>query len=124
MSQQFVFWRTTKRLDPRKVYARLTDGKRVRGLDKLDLNEIETALIAAFPSWQIEARRAPNSEQTMLDQGEDGGGLDIGYTSQSVTVTCYRTGEPEWNVIIDAMAALRLPLYDPQINERFDSQPL
>jgi hypothetical protein len=124
MSQQFAFWRTTQRLDSRKVFERLMNGKSVRGLDKLDLDQIENALIAAFPDWHVETRRTPTNSQTMLDQGENGGGLDIGYTPQSVTVTCYHTGEKEWNEIIEVMAELKLPLYDPQINERFDSVSL
>jgi hypothetical protein len=124
MSQQFAFWRTKKRLDSLKVFKRLIVGESVRGLDKLDLDQIEAALIAAFPDWEVVTRRTPNNSQTMLDQGENGGGLDIGYTPQSVIVTCNHTSEKEWNEIIEVMAGLRLPLYDPQINERFDSVPL
>jgi hypothetical protein len=124
MSVQFAFWRTPKRLDSLKVFNRLIAGKSVRGLDKLDLDEIEAALIAAFPDWEVVVRRSPDNQQTMLDQGDGGGGLDIGYTPQSVTVTCYHTTENEWNTIIEAMAKLKLPLYDAQVNKRFDSVSL
>jgi hypothetical protein len=124
MSTQFAFWRTSKQLDSRKVYDRLLKGKTVRGLDHLSHDQVEAALIAAFPDWKVEVRRTSSHQQTLLEQTDGNGSLDIGYTSQSVTVTCYSTGEEEWNTIIDAMAVLNLPLYDPQINERFDSAQL
>ena len=121
MSTQFLFWRTTKRLDSHKAYERLMKGKTVRGLESLDLAQVETSLIAAFSDWTVVVHRTPSIEQTMLEQVNGEGGLDIGYRPQSVTVTCYKTGEREWNRIIDAMVSLKLPLYDPQVGQRFDS---
>lgn len=124
MSVQFVFWRTSKSLNSSKVYDRLMRGKSVRGLETLDLDAIETALISAFPSWEVEVRRTAANQQTMIRHPDGNGALDIGYTSQSVVVTCYGTSASQWNDIIEVMAAQKLPLYDPQVGERFDRIPL
>ena len=66
MSQQFVFWRTSEQLDARAVYEALMEGEPVVGLDLLDLDAAEQALIEAFPGWTVEAHRAEGGEQTML----------------------------------------------------------
>lgn len=121
MSTEFAFWRTAKKLEAKKIYLGLASGKRIRGLDVLDLDRAEAALIGAFPSWTIETRRSATSAQTALSAPDASGGLDIAYTPQSVIVTCYGTGPDEWNRVIDAMLSLDLPLYDPQIDERFAS---
>jgi hypothetical protein len=120
MSMQFVFWRTTKDLDARKVYDQLMNGKhKIRGLEPLNLAIIDDALLSEFADWTVEKRRTVGNPQTMLAGPGDKGGLDIGYTPQSVTVTCYGMDEDGWNRVIDVMIAQNLPLYDPQINQRF-----
>lgn len=119
MSQQFVFWRTEASLDSADVYERLMQGDDVDGLEPIDPDAAEAALVAAFPDWAVEVRRADVPEQTMLGF-EDTMGIDVGYRAQCVTVTCYGMGESEWNVVIGTMADLGYPLYDPQISYRFD----
>src|SRR3954451_10973760 len=109
MSTQFVFWRTTAQLDSRAVYERLVAGDTVEGLDLLNLDDAERALIAAFPGWTLEAQRSTTGAQTVLQRSEGAGTLDVGYTPQSVTVTCYATGPNEWNLLIDAMFTQQLP---------------
>jgi len=39
-------------------------------------------------------------------------------------VSCSWMSGEQYNLVIQAMATLQLPLYDPQIDERFDSVPI
>lgn len=124
MSQQFVFWRTSEQLDAHAVYEDLMEGKPVAGLDLLDLDAAEQALIGAFPDWTVEARRADGGEQTVLFSPGQRASIDAGYSAESVTVSCSWMSGEQYNLVIQAMATLHLPLYDPQIDERFDSVPI
>lgn len=124
MSQQFVFWRTSEQLDARAVYEALMEGEPVVGLDLLDLDAAEQALIEAFPGWTVEARRAEGGEQTMLISSDRRASIDAGYSPESVTVSCSWMSGEQYNLVIQAMGTLQLPLYDPQIDERFDSVPI
>lgn len=121
MSQQFVFWRTSEQLDARAVYDALMEGEPVAGLDLLDLDAAEQALIGAFSDWTVEARRADGGEQTILFSPDQRASIDAGYSPESVTVSCSWMSGEQYNLVIQAMATLQLPLYDPQIDERFDS---
>ncbi|KQR26751.1 hypothetical protein [Curtobacterium sp. Leaf154] len=120
MSQQFAFWRTSERLDSAQVYERLVDGEHVSGLEALDHEAVEAALIAAFPHWAVEKTRADGADQTMLAGPGNRGAIDVSYSPQMVTTTCYGMDSEQWNVVISAVVDLRLPLYDPQISYRFD----
>jgi len=94
------------------------------GLDLLDLDGAEQALIEAFPGWTVEAHRAEGGEQTMLISPDQRASIDAGYSPESVTVSCSWMSGEQYNLVIQAMATLQLPLYDPQIDERFDSVPI
>lgn len=120
MSQQFAFWSTSATHDPAAVSAQLGEVPYIIGLDTLDLDRIDTALVGAFPAWQVESRRSAEVGQTMLGGPDGQAGIDIEYGSQYVVVTCYGGGMTEWNTVIDTMQRLGLPVYDPQIDERFD----
>ncbi|KQO62843.1 hypothetical protein [Curtobacterium sp. Leaf261] len=119
MSQQFAFWSTPATHDPATVYAQLGEVPHIHGLDTLDLGRIDTALVGAFPAWRVESRRSAEVGQTMLGGPDGQVGIDVEYGPQYVIVTCHGGGMTEWNTIIDTMQGLGLPLYDPQINERF-----
>jgi hypothetical protein len=120
MSIRFVFWRTAKELESRKIYVQLMARKqKVRELEALDLPAIDAALMAQFSDWTVDTRRTADTPQAMLTSPDNKGGLDIGYTQQSVAVTRYGMDEGGWDRVIDVMIAHRLPLCDPQINEQF-----
>lgn len=120
MSHDLVFWRTERDLDPLDVYQGINRGASVPGLAELNLSAIESEIISAFRLWRVEARISPDTLQTILIGPDDQAGLDITYTPQSVSVSCYGTGPAEWNSIIGVMVRLDLPLFDPQTSERFD----
>ncbi|WIE79885.1 hypothetical protein [Curtobacterium sp. MCSS17_016] len=120
MSQQFAFWRTSKRLDSAQVYERLVEGEHVPELEAIDHEAVEAVLIAAFPDWAVERTRADGADQTMLAGPGDRGAVDVSYSPQMVTTTCYGMEPDQWNVVISAVVDLGLPLYDPQISYRFD----
>jgi len=122
MSTQLVFWRTAQRLDPRAVYQRLIDAdSEIEGLDLLDLPAIEAAVLSAFRDWTVDASRdSTGGVQTMLSAPGGQGAFDIEYSPRSVICTCYGLDGPTMNRFMDVMFTFDLPLYDPQIEERFD----
>jgi hypothetical protein len=121
MSQQFVFWRTDRELDSAAVYERLMgQGETVDGLEPLDDEAAERAIVAAFPSWTVEVDRTAGADQTMLAAPGDHGAIDVGYLPQAVVATCYGMEPDDWNIVIRTFTDLGLPLYDPQISHRFD----
>jgi len=81
---------------------------------------VEAALIAAFPDWAAERTRADGADQTMLAGPGDRGAVDVSYSPQMVTTTCYGMEPEQWNVVISAVVDLGSPMYDPQISYRFD----
>lgn len=117
LSYELTFWKTTRRIDPADVYAKISDGKRVRGLEKLDSSDVEDRLISAFLGWTIDASLATKVSRTAISTAESA--LDVSYTPQSVVCTCYGLSNEDLNRIIDIMHTLGLPLYDPQTRERF-----
>lgn len=120
MSQQFVFWKTDRQLDARAVYEALMDGQSVPGLEVLDASTGERAIIAAFPDWAVGATRADGGEQTALEAPDQHRAVMVDYLPQAVTASCYGMGPDDWNRVISAFVDLGWPLYDPQIDARFD----
>ena len=120
MSYQLVFWDTGLDLDAREVYDQIMEtGIDPPGLLPLDTSAVEAALVGLFPEFIVESSVADGGTQTMLAHPEGTGALDIGYTAGSVCCTTYGLAEDSWNAIITAMSRFGLPLYDPQIDERF-----
>lgn len=120
MSQQFVFWKTDEQLDARAVYEALMNAETVPGLEPLDADAAERAIIAAFPDWVVEGARADGGSQTALGAPDQSAGLMIDYSAQCVSASCYGMGPDEWNRVIGPLVGLGWPLYDPQIDARFD----
>lgn len=52
------------------------------------------------------------------------GAFSIFTTSQIIRFDCYGMSEKDMNLLIDIMLAYDCPLFDPQINERFDGKRL
>jgi hypothetical protein len=118
MTTDLAFWKTSRELKPQKVDRRLIEGKPVRGLEAMDADAVETALLAAFPDWRRDATRSTTPRQTMLAD-DDRGAMDVFWTADGVIASCYGMGPDDLNRVIDVMIELRMPLYDPQIDERF-----
>lgn len=117
MSRDFDFWKYQKGiyLDTQSIYEQLCDGEYVEGLEELPIDEIIEKISQQFKDW------------SRLDkinwESEDKGSFQIFTTSQFVRVDVYGNmlGE-DINKFIDIMLEYQCPLYDPQINERFDER--
>lgn len=117
LSYQLAFWKSSRRQDPAKVYAKVVDGRSVRGLDPVNAAEVELRLKAAFHGWSIDSSLATTASQTAFSS--DGAALDVFYGPQGVVCTCYGMAADDLNRVIDVFQSLGMPLYDPQTGERF-----
>lgn len=115
MSVDLNFWRYKEGAarDHRRVY-RLAccEGEALEELETLPVEDILGKLAAAFGDW------------TALGGGhyerEGRGAFSVSTTAQTVRFDCYGMGEADMNALMDVPMAFGCPLYDPQIDERFD----
>lgn len=115
MSMDLNFWRYKKGTahNHERVYeAACCDGESVEELESLPIGEILKKIADTFSDW------------TQLDEmsyeKENQGAFTIFTTPQIVRLDCYGVNENNLNKLIDIMLEFGCPLYDPQINERFD----
>lgn len=111
MSYDLVFWkqRPDSTAAPREIYEALTDERRVAGLEPLHLDDIFRAIEAAFPGFQTQ--RAWN--------GGDRGAFEFSASEFFVCFSCHGMSGDDMNTIIDIGARFGCPLYDPQVDQRF-----
>ena len=115
MSMDLNFWRYKKGAvhDHRKVYeTACCDRDLVEDLESLPTEKILEKIAEVFSDW------------TQLDEKtyekEPQGAFSVFTTSQIVRFDCYGMDGNNMNKLIDMMLEFGCPLYDPQINERFD----
>lgn len=110
MSYDLCFWREERAtgLTPKEIYIRAADGEFVEGLADLPIDDIILAFQNAFPELD------PTG-----DCPRPVGAFQVHTSTQTVFVHCYGAPVSDINQIIDIMVAFRCPLYDPQVDERF-----
>ncbi len=115
MSYDLDFWKYKKgtHLNHQKVYESLCDGSYVEGLETLPVREIIDDFKKEFKDWTIQ-------ENDFEKEGS--GSFQIYTTEQFVRVDCYGVSGDNMNRMIDIMLKYDCPLYDPQINTRFDGE--
>lgn len=122
MSYDLAFWSQARPLDetPAATYASLLDGRRVEGLRDLDVESFVAAILDSFPA----AVREPNGEsEWVVWTASDGKAtFQAEWSPQHVVVSCRGTSGDHKNRLIDIAVEQGCRLYDPQANERFDSQ--
>lgn len=94
-----------------EVYARLSDGETIPGIEILPIEEIRVLLDATFSSWN------------KLDEWhyeQDGQMIEVFTTEQFVRFDCYCVSEENMNKLIDIMLAYDCRLYDSAIDVRFE----
>src|SRR5690349_7045190 len=101
MSYDLVFWRQDGSIDasPGSIYRELIEGRRVDGVDELDVESFLNAVLRSFPG----ASREPNGESEWIDWSAPGrdAGFQVEWSSQHVLVCCRRTSNEEMNRLID-----------------------
>jgi hypothetical protein len=120
MSYDLVFWRQAAgtTADPKGAYESLLDGASVDGLAALPIDDILTAILAAFPG----AVREPNgSSEWVIWQGNDGADvIEVWWSPQHFHVVCRHVHSDDMNTLIEIAGAHGCALFDPQTGERFN----
>lgn len=116
MSYDLNFWRYREGAahDHKKVYeAACCEGERLSELEELPIEDILQKVAAVFSHW--EALSPADYESP------SGGAFQITTTPQTVRFNCYGVSGDDMNRLMDILIEFGCPLYDPQIEERFDS---
>jgi hypothetical protein len=124
VSYDLVFWRDprSERPDPEGIFHALVDGRPVPGLDQLAVEATVRALAERFPG--VEPPPAGEAGYSVWEGPDMQAVIEFSWSPQHLMATA-RGGvtKEQLNWIIDIcvdVAGARL--YDPQVNERFDSQ--
>lgn len=115
MSYDINFWRQERKLDqsPSEIYAQLCQGETVDGLANLPKAAIIDRLRDAFPDEFEE------DENELFIDFEDGA-IEVSVTDQACRFDL-RGVCPGVQKIVDIMNDYECPMYDPQIDKRYDS---
>ena len=114
MSYDLDFWKYKPgvALDHQSVYEQLRDGQEVDGLELLPIQDMIARVKTAFAAWQ-------QLDDRTFDGGEKGT-FQIFTTPQFFRIDCYDMGGEHMNVFIDIGHEFGCPLYDPQVEKRYD----
>lgn len=119
MSIDINFWRYKSgqyRDDHAAVYHTVCcDGNPLDCLETLPVDAIRRKLAETFADW--DALDENNYEKA------GAGAFEISMTPQSVRFNCYSLSNDTMNLLLDVLLAFGCPLYDPQIDTRFDTPP-
>jgi len=123
VSHELVFWQRehSQAMNSPAVYAALMDGGVIDGLRTLPIEDIASAILAAFPR-AVREPNGPGSEWIVWESESERGSFQVEWSSQYVRVDLRPLDHDIANRFIDIMTdRFRCPLYDPQTRERFDS---
>ncbi len=115
MSYDLDFWLyedESARHDHLGVYERLSDGETVEGVREIPVARIleRLASVCSAAGW--------TSQHRGIWEGRRGS-FQVYTTAQLFRVDCYGMQGEDMNVLIDIALEFGLPLYDPQVGERF-----
>ena len=115
MSMDLNFWKYKEGVthDNNRIYEQAwCDGKLVEGLESLPIDKIYNKIATVFSDW------------TALDkehyEKEGKGAFEVFTTPQIVRFDCYDMQEADMNTLMDILIDFGCPLYDSQIETRFD----
>lgn len=116
MSYDLNFWRYKKGacLDNQEVYEKCSDGYLVAGLDNLPVDVILKDIQTEFLDWRME------NGHLEYENPDENGAFQIFYTPQFIRFDCYGMIGDNMNRIIEIMSFYNCPLYDPQVEKRYD----
>ncbi len=115
MSYDLNFWKYKDGvyMDHQNVYEALSNGERVDGLEDLPIDKILKCVDESFtqPRWE---------KLDDINYESDKGAFQIFTTRQFFRVDCYGMSGNDMNLFIDIGEKFTCPLYDPQVNQRYD----
>ena len=117
-----VFWKQVSEQDvvPSTVYRSLINGRSVDGLATLPIASILSELVAALPG-SVRESNARGLEWIDWVNDDDQSSLQIWWSDAHVYVDCRGASYEVINRIIGLLAEFGCPLYDPQVDKRFES---
>ncbi len=117
MSRDLAFWKydTGVYLDNQKVYEKVCcEGEILKGLSDLPISEIKRRIDEVFGDYD-----KPDESVYIGEAGD----FVVNLNEKSVVFNCSWSLPPEeLNQIIDILLEFGCPLYDPQIDVRFDGK--
>ena len=113
MSFDLLFWRQGENGgSPEEIAAALSDGRAVDGLAPLPVDQIMARVKASFPLL--------TDGGLTFWEGDADGVFEVHRSPQHVHFCCRQLVSDHCNALIGIMAGFECPLYDPQVNQRFD----
>jgi len=114
MSYDLTFWKTSDKTitDNNAIYLALLDGQYLSNIDELPSAQIQNDFNEVFSDWE-------NTNNTSYEKGSEFFHLMI--SKQFVSAACYAVTQGNMNRIMDILFEYGCPLYDAQLNIRFDS---
>lgn len=116
MSYDINFWRLDHPLKqaPVDIYRSLCQGEIVDGLASLPVAEIHSQLRQAFPEFDP-SKKFPTFRTSV-------GSIEVSWSNYHFRFDLRGDYGPEAQTIVEIMAGFRCPLFDPQLNQRYDSK--
>lgn len=114
MSISLGFWKYDigEYLDNEEVYQRGVNGLLTQGLAVIPADEILSSLKADFSDWSC---------NNLTFEKSDCGKFTLTVSEQFIAAECTDMSYDDINKIIDVMHDYALPLYDPALPQRFDT---
>ena len=114
MSYDINFWKQERQLNlsPEEIYGKLCKGEVVEGLAKLPVEQIHAKLKQAFPDYEAQRwSTVQTSEGSIEFSWSD---YHFRFDIRGICGECQK--------LVDVMRDFGCPMYDPQVNKRYDSE--
>jgi hypothetical protein len=122
MAYELVFWKDAgAQASPADVYRALCEDLEAPGLEALDPAPMLELVASSFPG--CERHELPDGGEVLWESpSEPRRGFQLAWDTRHIHVRCQRLSLDEINFLVDAALAIDCPLYDPQIDQRFDGR--
>ena len=122
ISYDLAFWKQDNdhHVEPSAVYRSLIDGRAMAGLATLPIESILRDVVAALPGAVRESNPAGWETIDWVDE-DDQWSMQISWSDLHVLADCRQVPYEVANRIIGVLADFGCPLYDPQVDKRFDA---
>jgi len=112
---ELLFWRYLDEiyLNNQEVYEALVEKQEVDGLAALQTEVILNRINSVFSDWE-------KVDENSWKNPKGKGAFQVITTPQSIKIDCYGTEGKTMNKLVEVMEEFKLPLYDPQVPERYD----
>lgn len=123
MSYDLWFWKESKKtnLAPEDIMKKLSKGEVPSSIKNIPTDKVSSSIQKQFENVMINEPADPENVIQILWEDNSTGSLIINISPYVITVSSNNVSGEILNKIIDIMLKFNCPLYDPQINKRFDN---